>query len=180
MWRDVACHAQNVPHAEPIDMIKFVNGEIKHLVPPEMRDRTPDLPCGGTVLLHLEDLDESFDDLIRFGKISPDNEATVHKYTYSQITEGRGTCSNRRDEVSSYVTTVGEAIIPHLQNDGRILGSQTRRLEDPEEFIREWRAISQRSIGKSTPQEYINIPIVSGETDSVLSRTLVSWAACGP
>ena len=74
-----------------MEMIKYVNGEIKDQIPSHMRQRTPDHPCGGTILIHLEDFAESFEDLIRLGKISPDNEATVHKFLYSEIAEGRGT-----------------------------------------------------------------------------------------
>ena len=77
------------------------------------------------------------------------------------------------------MTTVREAIIPYLSNDGNILGSATRRLETPNEFIKEWKAMSHRCIEEKTPQEYINVPIVDGETDSILSKTLVSWAESG-
>lgn len=175
-------------------MIKYVNNEIKHMVPENMKTRTPDLPCGGSILLHIEDCNESFSDLIKFGKISPTNEVTVHSYQYERIGDDQGTChwlsfvsssrclvgcSHRRDEVSSYESTVADAVSPFLQKDRPILGSETKRLETPSEFIKEWNKISRRCIEEKSAQQYINVPVVTEETDSAVSKILVKWSGTG-
>lgn len=185
---------QSVPHTEPIDLIKHVNDRIKHLVPPELRSRTPNYPCGGTVLVHMDDCGESFEDLIRLSKITPENEATVHQFQFSSFGEAQGICywfcfvsssrflvgySTCREEVSSHVSTVGEAVIPLLSHNRRIQGSTTRRLQTPAEFIEEWRLIVGRCVGQETSQDYINVPIVTDETDSILSKILISWSGSG-
>ena len=145
--------------------------------------------------MHMVDVDESFTDLIRFGKISPQNEATTHSFSFSTIDGAKGgTCywfcfvsssrflveySTCRDEVVTYVSTVGEAVIPFMENGGSILGSKTRRLKTTTEFIEEWKKIAHRSSKAEAPQDYINIPIVGEETDSPFSKILRRWADSG-